>query len=206
MAKDKKEGRGRTIKICALEKKNPKAYNLINEVIKNGGNRAEVARQVNQEFKLKILRINITHHAPHVIPPEVEIEPQLLRRDSGKNTEQNQTKNISQIKLPRFPRLSAKYERFIFLYQKEGYKNAEKCFAAVGCPATKEVYSVLEKSEVKAAINELRAIDLIDLKDSPNQLFADLMKVASWNKYNKEMFLEDSCVNANFQDWPEELF
>lgn len=199
-------------KICELEQSHPEAFQEINQALKETRKMRPVMRSVNELFELNITPNNITRHKSHYLKQKgkqpIEIKPEELKR-SGKKTDKGSQSTIYQSDKPKsffpLPELSPRYEKFLLIYRKNGYSQKEKSFKEAGFKALEKVYDVMRRPEVEAALNEMKAIDFINLKITGNQIIAGLGKVANYTDYIDQMYDEEGRPITNIKLWPEEL-
>lgn len=201
-------------KICLLEKKHQEVFDTINQAIldiESGelkDSMASIIRKVNQDYGLKLTPMNASRHKSHYLSEVIEIKPEQLER-SGRKAEKSSQNTVYQPDKPKsffpLPELSPKYEKFLLIYRKNGYSQKEKSWTEAGFKRSEGVYDVMKRPEVAAALNEMKAVDFINLKITGNQVIAGLGKVANYTDFIDQMYDEDGRPITNIKLWPEEL-
>lgn len=194
--------RGRECKVCKLERTHPEAFAKIDYQIKNGKPRtmSKFLRYINKEYVINITDMNLNRHRPHLII-EAEFEDLGTTPGSGQNDGQTSTG----LNFLSFPDLEPMHEKFLFIYRSNGYKDKKKAYIDAGFKRPKGVYDLLKRPEIIAALNEMRAVDFIQLKVTGNQVIAGLGKVANYTDFIDQMYDDKGRPITNIKLWPEEL-
>lgn len=196
--------KGRPCKICKLKKSNQEAYKQISDQIAKNekGTTAKFLRELNKKHKLNIILMNVQRHKTHMDGNVTEIKEGDIRKTKLPIELSNTKQSVFNMS---FPQLDAKHEKFLLEYRATGYKDKEKAYKKAGYKGAKGAYEMIERREIKAALNEMRAIDFINLKITGNQIIAGLGKVANYTDYIDQMYDEDGNPITNIKLWPEEL-
>ncbi len=194
---------GRKCKVCTLQKTHPEAFRLISEEISKEKGKAKIKQLLNylkERFNLNVNGVNIHRHKAHTIRSKKTIDPESnhIQPKPKKST----TSSI--LTIPDLD-LDPKYAEFLLKYRANGYMEKEKMFIETGFKDKKHVHTVMKRPDVRAALNEMRAVDFINLKITGNQIIAGLGKVANYTDYIDQMYDDDGNPITNIKEWPEEL-
>ncbi|MCK5605738.1 hypothetical protein KAR91_27835 [Candidatus Pacearchaeota archaeon] len=200
---------GRPCKVCGLEESYPEAFRLISREIKKEKGKAKIKKLLNtlkKRFNLDINGVNIYRHKTHLSSNIHEIRT----KDISKTGKQKETFNEgvflnNPANTITFPDLDPQHAEYLMHYRANWYKNKEDAAKLAGFKDPKKIYEVMKRPEIKAALNEMRAIDFINLKITGNQIIAGLGKVANYTDYIDQMYDEDGNPITNIRKWPEEL-
>ena len=200
-------------KICQLEQTHPEVFKEINQALKENQKMRPVMRSVNEHFDLNITPNNITRHKSHYLKQKgkqpIEIKSEDLKRSHSRRGKSKKEGKPSSKQTGKsffsLPAMPPQYERFLLIYRKNGYHQKEESFKEAGFKNGNGVYDVMERPEVQAALNEMKAIDFIELKITGNQIIAGLGKVANYTDYIDQMYDDEGRPITNIKEWPEEL-
>lgn len=206
---------GRKCKICTLKDTNPEAYKLISKEISKEKGKAQIKKLLNtlkKRFGLDVNGVNIHRHKAHLELDVREIkEEEISKSDSSQQAQplrQNPTIQPSELTNSiSFPELDPKHEKVLLNYRKNGYKNKEEAYKDAGYSkkSGKTVYELFERPEIKAAVNEMKAVDFINMKITGNQIIAGIGKVANYTDFIDQMYDDEGRAITNIKEWPEEL-
>lgn len=195
-------------KICDLGKTHPEAFQEIKKSIQKKLKMLPIMRDINQRYDINITPNNVSRHKSHIKKKKklhvIEIKEKELTKADPKVTTGDKFTNTIAV----FPSsIEPKHERFLICYRNNGYMKPEKSYqeAGFGKRSPKKVYELLSRPEIKAALNEMRAIDFIQLKVTGNQVIAGLGKVANYTDYIDQMYDDNGRAITNIKEWPEEL-
>lgn len=192
-------------KICKLKKENKEAYKIISSHIEDpeSGSTPKFLEEFNKRFSLKLNKMNVFRHKTHMEGNVHELTPK--DKVLGSEKEQKGTAFLSQeLNTASFPNLKDQHEKFIHAYRANGWKDIEGAGKTAGYKS-KKIYEVMKRPEVQAAINELKAIDFINLKITGNQIIAGLGKIATYTDYIDQIYDEDGRLITDLKQWPDEV-
>lgn len=200
-------------KICGYKESHPEVFDIISQSLKKNAKMLPVYEELNKRFLLNITPNNITRHKSHYLKQKGK-QPIVIKQEelkkipsrSGKSKKEGKPSNIQPGKtFFSLPALPPKYERFLLIYRNNGYHQKEDSFKKAGFKNGNGVYDVLDRPEVAAALNEMKAVDFIELKITGNQIIAGLGKVANYTDFIDQMYDDDGRPITNIKLWPEEL-
>ena len=196
--------RGRACKICELAKSNLKVFNLIEKQIKNGkkGRMSKFLRKTNEKYGTNIISMNVQRHRTHMEGNVTELKEQS-NSASDKSTTQQQA--LSSVITAALDALDPKHMPFLEKYRENGYRNKEKAWIDAGFGNKKEVYDILKRPEIRAAIYEMKAADFVSMRYTGNQVLAGIMEIAHFPEYWDEACDENGYLKTNIKEWPEGL-
>jgi len=199
--------KGRPCKICKLKKSNPKAYKKISNQINRDekGTTAKFLRELNEEYKLNIILMNVQRHKTHMDGNVTELKSESKSTVGQKRTVKTGALLINSPNTINFPDVDPKYIQFLINYRENGYRDKEGALKGTGLKRAKTAYDIMKRPEVQAALNEMKAIDFIELKVTGNQIISGLGKIAHHPEIKHLMYDEEGELITNIREWPEEL-
>ena len=195
-------------KICLLEKRKPTAYDTINQAIidiekgSSDQSMSSVIREVNKKYRLKLTPMNASRHKAHYLPQVIEIKPEQLKGGDKTTTQQPAISGMLSVALDA---IDPKHMLFLEKYRANGYRNKERAWIDAGFGDNKAVYDILKKTEIRAAIYEMKAADFVSMRYTGNQVLAGIMEIAHFPEYWNEACDEDGHLITNIKKWPEGL-
>lgn len=199
----------RPCKICKLKKSHPKAYQELTEQILKNEKRTmnKFIESFNKTYGLKIIAMNVSRHKTHMEGNVHELTDKDKRESDSeqKGTVSSGSFLSNTLSTAAFTSLDPREEKMILAYRANGWRNKEEAAKEAGYKSPKKVYEIMKKNEVQAAINELKAIDFINLKITGNQIIAGLGKIATYTDYIEEIYDEEGRLKTNIKEWPDEV-
>lgn len=156
-------------------------------------------RETNKEHGTNIISMNAQRHRTHMAGNVTELKDEKANEANETTTPQQPFNAVV------LNDIDPKYLPFLEKYKENGYRQKEKSWIDAGFGDKKEVFRILKKPEIRAAIYEMKASDFVAMRYTGNQVLAGLMETAHFPEYWDQACDENGYLKTNIKEWPEEL-